>query len=95
MTVALQEKVSGEDDGDSYTGVGTGEAELYANNPPVTAAAAPNGETYHMVDVSRRARQALGRGAFEGFQSDRVMPRRLTFDRRAFGGFAVGPVELN
>jgi hypothetical protein len=93
MTVLLERVAKGDDDGDSYARVGTGEAELYANNPAPDAVPAPNGETYVAVDVATRARRALGGAAFEGsYRSDRVMPRRLV---PQFGRFAIGPVELN
>jgi len=82
-------------DGDDYFQVGAGEAEVYAANPTaVPQPPAETGETYRVVDVSRRSRQALGGAAFEGARTDRVMPQRLLFDRRAFGNLVVNPLII-
>jgi hypothetical protein len=99
MTVVVHEIASSEGDGDDYDTLGVGEAELYANNPS-TGVASPAegemyGETFEAVDVSSRSRRALGGAAFEGYQTDRIMPRRIPFNRRVFGSIVLGPNHLN
>lgn len=64
-------------DGDDYTRVGVEEAELYANDPPVTAGVPDGREAFAVQDVGRRAilrgRTALA-GLDRDFRTDRVMP---------------------